>query len=513
MNFTADIFLNAILLLCYKKDADTIDLIQKIIESYNRDKNQSVSISGTALDIYIEILKELMSDEVDLHDKRALNTLLLKYKEYAAVQNDPELYTRLKEIILDDKQPTAEQIDNLYNKLTNILVMDDTLKIVKRMFGRLSNAVAASSAAKQNDILKEIRDLSAEIIEKHDNATIDDDDDMRTTFLDFTDKESIKKACQVYENVAVKGMMKTGLQGMNLALGGGFKIGESIVFNALSHEGKSLSLLKFVRWQVTLNSFPLEVKNPTVILYSLENEVSQNLKLLYDELYINKYKQPPEPNTPIDKVVDFCFDEFTSRGWRLIVQRRIGAEFGFAQLVADFEDYVRRGFTPMMVVIDYMDMMAKGGVLDDDSGSNHLLIKQLYTNMCNFLKSRNCTLVTAHQLNRKAAESVRNNPVGAVKRFGIDMLSGSMDPQREVDVVFYQHIEQNAQGVPFMTYKLDKHRYEHNVPEKYKCFAYEFEGSLGILDDVESENKCIYNIYAKAKNAKNDEDDDNIDIV
>ena len=75
----ADIFLNAILLLCYKKDADTIDLIQKIIESYNRDKNQSVSISGTALDIYIEILKELMSDEVDLHDKRALNTLLLKF--------------------------------------------------------------------------------------------------------------------------------------------------------------------------------------------------------------------------------------------------------------------------------------------------------------------------------------------------------------------------------------------------------------------------------------------------
>ena len=167
-----------------------------------------------------------------------------------------------------------------------------------------------------------------------------------------------------------------------------------------------------------------------------------------------------------------------------------------------------------------MDMMNKGQHSADGQG-NHLQIKELYTNMCNFLKSKNCTLVTAHQLNRTAAEVARQSPVGAVKKFDMSMLAGSMDPQREVDVVIYQHIERNSTGQSFLTWKLAKHRYEHTVPEHHKYFAYEFDGNLGILDDVQyqdgmyrlTEDKSTQNIYARPKknpNAGNEDDYGNI---
>ena len=124
------------------------------------------------------------------------------------------------------------------------------------------------------------------------------------------------------------------------------------------------------------------------------------------------------------------------------------------KLVADFEEYLSLGFTPLMCVIDYMNMMRKGREVTDGGGANALMVRDLYTNVCNYLKAHNCTLVTAHQLNRKAVEVARLNPLGAVKRFGPDMLADSTDVQREVDIAIYQHKESDTKGNAFIILSL-----------------------------------------------------------
>ena len=259
----------------------------------------------------------------------------------------------------------------------------------------------------------------------------------------------------------------------------------------------TLMLLKFARWLVTYNTVSNSFKNPTCIIYSLENETPQNLLLLFNEIYINKYKKVPPKDLTDDQIADFCFEEFRKNGWRLIIDRKIGANFGFPELVADFERYLAAGYTPLMCVIDYMNMMRKGhGYTGEENVGNHLLVRELYTNVCNYLKSHNCTLITAHQLNRKAAEMARLNPLGAVKRFGVDMLADSTDPQREIDCAFYQHKEQDASGRWWMTWKMDKHRYHNNTPEKYKFFCYRFQDELGIMDDIDGSNQSTDNINA-----------------
>ena len=142
----------------------------------------------------------------------------------------------------------------------------------------------------------------------------------------------------------------------------------------------------------------------------------------------------------------------------------------------------------------------------EDTDSRDLAVRTLYNRICNFLKYNNCCFITAHQLNRRAAEVVRANPIGAVKKFTLDMLSDSTDPQREVDIVLYQNKEIDAHGRAWMTWKLDKHRYDDTTPEKDKYFAYMFDGPLGILDDIGGKDMSTDNIYA----AGYDDDDANV---
>jgi hypothetical protein len=142
----------------------------------------------------------------------------------------------------------------------------------------------------------------------------------------------------------------------------------------------------------------------------------------------------------------------------------------------------------------------------DEDVSRDLAVRNLYSVLCNFLKSNNCCFITAHQLNRKAAEVVRANPIGAVKKFTLDMLSDSTDPQREVDLVLYQNKEIDTLGRAWMTWKLDKHRYDTTTPEHDKYFAYMFDGPLGIMDDLNGKDMSVTNIYA-AEDIDDDEDD------
>ena len=269
-----------------------------------------------------------------------------------------------------------------------------------------------------------------------------------------------------------------------------FVIGDYVVTH------NSLILMKMARWAVTLNSVTGNFSNPACIFYSLENEVPQNLVQLYREMYVNEHKVLPRDDVPDEEIVNYCCAAFNRHGWQLILERRLGSEFGFTEFTASFEGYVRAGLTPVVCIIDYVNLMAKGTALAADSTStNNLAIQALYNNLCNFTKSRNCTLITAHQLNRKAAEVVRHNPVGAVTRFAEDMMADSISVRREVDILIYMNKEFDAAGNAYLTFKVDKHRYANGTPESDKYFAYPFFGEMGLLDDVHGQDMSARNIY------------------
>lgn len=497
--FTIDLFVDALILVLHFNNGEVQNLLRQLLDIYEKETKESTYMENEFFAFYIHLIKEVITMNLDPNNRNDIESFLLKFKSNPMVMKDPELYTTLKTVFTDRSDLSKDKYEYLTRKLSNAVLWYNNTKAVKKMFGKLSTGSISSSPDKQQLLLNEMSTLCADIIRMNQDSmnAIEGKNENQARIVDFSSKASINKALNVYNKTSVSNVFKTGLQGMNRAFGKnrGFRLGESIVFNSLSFNGKSLTLLKFARWAVTLNKVSEDFKNPTCLLYSLENETPHNTMQLFRETYINLFQQVPPSEMTEEQIIEFCHAEFTKLGWKFVVDRRLGAEFGFAELVANFEEYKRAGFTPLVCIIDYMNMLKKGGN-GDDGGSNHLLLRDVYTNTCNYLKSQNCTMVTAHQLNRKAAEAVRQNPMGAVKRFGIDMLSDGMDPQREIDVSFYQHKEIDPAGRAFMTWKMDKHRYDTDTPDTDKYFAYMFEGELGILDDINGEDKSVKNIYA-----------------
>ena len=498
---TAEVFLDALSLVLSVRSANVDTLVSTLLTMYNQAKTSSGFISNDYIEIYVTMIEEVFKQNITINDRADKSFLLLKIKGSEFIAQHPDVLEDLTHLVNDTKPLTAERYDELYNKVKYAILLQQNRSYVDKIYAQTRNV--QFTAEKQRTTLTNISAICSDIVNINNSGLNSESDlELRSKEVDFSNRDSISKALHVYKQTAVVNVFKTGLQGLNRALGscGGFKLGESIIFNALSYNFKSSILLKFAKWVCTLNQATSEFKNPTCLFYSLENEAPQNLMLLFRDIYIEQYKQLPPPTMTDDEITDYCYTALQAKNWRLVIQRRLGSSFGFPELVADFEGYLRAGYTPLVCIIDYMNMMKKGTNADN---SNWLLLRELYTNLCNYTKSKNCTLISAHQLNRRAAELVRINPVNPVKRFGIDVLADGMDPQREVDVSIYMHKEVNTAGEAYLTFKLDKHRYDTDTPDKYKFFAYRFT-HLGIPDDIDGPDMSLTDIYSDGYHGDSD---------
>lgn len=487
MPFTIEHLIDALLLALHTDDELYMSTAKEVLTIYRTEMKETPQVPATNLyDMYADLLSSVLAQNIKISDRKAIDIFLLKLKTNKAVIADPEVYNDLRNMLTDITEVSENRQEEIARKLANTILAYRNNKIVRQMTWRIAKIQTAMNSADYQDKLLEELDGLCNTILLNNRESVEKMNRRSTAHtvavVNFGDKENIVKALKVYEETNIKHRLHTGWQGLDRALSGGFALGSSIVLNALAHSAKSLMLLNFVRWIVTLNDAPIEYQNPACILYSLENETPQNLKLLFDAMYTNKYHQLPPDDWDFDKIANFCMDESSTKGWKLYIERRVGGHFSYTDLVASYNEYVAHGVTPLVVVIDYMNMMNKKDFGHSDR--TDLLIRELYTNVRNFLSSKNCTLITAHQLNRKASELVRTSPCGAVKKFGSDMLSDSTDPQREVDIAIYQHKEKDTNGRWWLTFKLDKDRYHHKIPDSHKYFAYMFDPELGILDDV-----------------------------
>ena len=498
--------IDALYLLLRRHDPDVKMQIAEFLKICDQCLRKSSQFVNENMEIYVTLLRDIYESGISFDDKAEKDNYILKLKTNKIFSKDPDTFQALKRIFLDETPMDEEMYRHYLHQLSYTVSLYRIDEYIRQMFSKVMKASTSKDEDIQKSYLNEMVELCHKITEYNQkivSGKVEDDNLARSA--NFGSEESLIKVMGVYKNISVKNRLKTGLQGMNRALNGGFPLGSSIVINASTFSGKTLMLLKFARWVVTYNHLTLSFDNPTCIFYSLENETPQNVKQLFEEMWISEHHQVPPKEMTDAQIVHYCMDKFNENGWKLLIERKVGSEFGFNEFVADFERKRLDGYNPVVVIVDYVNMMRKEGNVE--SVGNHLQIRHLYTNMCNFLKSNNCCFITAHQLNRKATEIARLNPVGAVKKFTVDMLADSIDPQREVDIVFYQHKETDATGGTWLTWKMDKNRYDATIPEKDKYFAYKFEGVLGIMDDINGKDKSTDNIYAVSVEDDEDEDD------
>lgn len=504
MQINPELILNAISLSIN----GTNDTHKKIVQDFiNINDEASNAVTGlpessdAVSQLYMDILKSIHVNGVDKSDENAVLSTLLKFEASPIVQKDPVILTTLRQLFTSDIKLSIKKIEQLATNISTSISLYIANKYIRRMFGKTMECEKAHDVETKKSYLDAIvndsRNLS-DILVDNKNQLENSITDRYLEKIDMSNKDDIKKAIKQHSNRS-KHVFKTGLQGLNRMFGksGGFKLGESITINALKHNYKSGMLLSFAKWIVTHNKPYVDPEHPgipTILFITLENEANENIMWWFESMYANAYGKPPEGLSD-DDIVEIVYEFFQKSGYNLIIERKLGPDFGFEEYVQMYESYRKSGHRILVTIIDYMNMMKKSIGNDKSGGRSDLALRELYNKMCNFNKSRMTTQISAHQLNRDAARLVVGG-TNVVRKFNDSHYADGMDVGREVDMEIFIHIEQNNSGVPFLTMQRGKHRYVNDTPDKDKYTAYAF-GKWGIMDDIDTEDMSVKNIYAE----------------
>lgn len=495
MFISTEMFLT-ILILLIRKPTDVakrtitefLDLVKSDIENMPLKEKQ-------ILEFYKHLAETLIARDTPIQDDELdLKSFILKVTTHPTATPFPQAVDVLVTAINSKEEFTEKKYYELLNEIGQAISWYKGNKQMKKVYTKLANFSAAITQGKRNELISDLRKETAQL------SSIFNDSSFTLTQaknkVDFTDKRSILQSIEQYNNNRVKNVLKFGLKGFNRLFGKrlGLCLGESMVINSLTSNGKSTVLMSIARWIVKYNTPPIVSGIPTVLFISLENEIHDNVMELFRSTYMSITQKDPD-NVPVSEMVDFVYQYFNQNGWAFILERRLGADFGVNELITMFNDYKSSGYIPVACIIDYVNLMKKG---ESNAGANYLQLKDIYNQTRNFLTHENCCMITAHQLNREAEKLASSGIANVINQFSAAHLAEGIDPQREIDIAIYLHCETNKMtGVTYSTFKLGKHRNGMKfVPPEWKRCNYRHT-QYGFVDDVDTEfDTSIRDIYA-----------------
>lgn len=489
MNMTPDLFLDCIILLIHNNDSKNKKIVAELIELYTKDfRGKSSAVErDTLINFYIRVLRGLLDDKFDPSNKDECRLYLLKLRSDSALEKRRDLYDLLSEAFLERDELSSDRLDEIVRGIQNQLVASRINRALRSAFGHMGNAKDAVSVEVQSSLLRGVIDELRDAADQCENNAADEDHSAGLVDrVSFSDPESMKAATIKHEQRTVTGGIKLGLKGLNRMFGKEQRValGESVVFNALSHHYKSGILQSIAAWSALYNIPPAQDGlKPLILFISLENEAFQNFIWMTRKFYTHFTGEDAATLTQ-DELVGWAHKKFSDNGVTLEILRYLPDQFGYEEVVMLCAHYRRLGYYVYAVIIDYMNSMRKGADSKASGSANHLAVKELYSKTCNYLKTIGATLFTAHQLNREAAKIANSGITDVVKRLTPEHLSDSMDVQREVDTSVFMYIEKNHEGFPFLTFRRDKRRYDDKTPETHKHCAYPFREN-GIVDDID----------------------------
>lgn len=500
-----DVFLEAMCLAIYAESSDAKQLLEMLLKIYEKYKKDLMYLNNEIVKLYIDVIKEIIDNDMDLSLESEQIKLLMKFEHSAITAKRPDLLRNLKTILNDRKNISRQRIEKLYRNVKNWILWFEASKITREMMKKNSKLELITDPLQEDLLLNEILESSKALTRLFEtaNTTLEDTID----FIDMTDKSSIKKAIESRKYTRTKeNVFITGLKGLNRMFypNNGIVRGESIVFMALSHHYKSGMLMNFARWIATYNEPPKVSGTPTIVFISLENEIYENLNQWFKDLYINLSKAEPDENMSDDDIIDYVLTNFSKNGYKLLVYRKIGDLFGYEEYIKMIEQLESEGHSIVATIIDYITLMRLPvGNIDNTPKK----LQKLAHNLIQFNKHKLITTVSAIQLNY-IAEEIASNETYVVKKFNNNCIADCKGLIREFDIATFMHIEENQYGERFLTLAKKKHRYTSgHMPENYRYPAFKFE-VMGIKDDIELEKDlCVYDIHAEKAPSDTTEDE------
>ena len=498
---SSDIYLNTLCRAAYAPGSSTIKIAAAVVKMFDDLSREERTMMSPMNLLYVKILRDISTGDLDLSNRAEASSVLLRYQEDRAFENNRVTFKELQNLLLPDQLPAPQKIRTLYNRVKNNIAFFKSNSRIRKMMLTAQKVGSEDDIEKQTalfqDILAAADALKSEI---EDDSLIGDGEIAQVDEIDFTKADSLKKALQAQHKKRNGPSVRTGLQGMNRMLGpmGSMAYGESVAFAARSHNYKSGMLMDITRWQCVYNKPPeTGTKTPVVLFISLENEIAENLQQIYVKLFCNLYHKSPV-GFKDDEIVEFVMRKLGVNGFQLLMFRRMGEAFGYRQFVELVERIEKNGCKVVSVILDYVTLCKRDSDDTTKASNDAKQIQLMYAKFKDFCAHKDMLFVTGLQLDSEASRLAASGQTSIVKKMNESHLSDAKSLKKECDCLIFMEIENNHKGVPWLTMKIDKHRYVlQDTPVEDRFVAYQYLGELGILDDIEGKDMSSRDIYSE----------------
>lgn len=405
-----------------------------------------------------------------------------------ACKNDPHLYDSIFDVLKNDKYVPEEEASVLAlstrRTLENCIKSSKADKIIDTFYQNYRFRKGSFNYAAELDKLTE---QCRPYVSATDTSGPDE-----TQMIDFSKPSNIKRVLEIAEIKGnTEGILRTGWQCMNRMFGcGGIKRGEDIIFSALPYSYKSGMVLNLFAQLPHFNEPYLfdRTKKPAIVFITLENDLDNNIRILYRTIYENINKVKLEGDIDLDEAAAFINTFFEEKGYTCIMCKFVGQDLTAARLINWLKSLQKQGYELAALFIDYLALMSKEGIYSTFTGQDLTL---LYQKVANFTRDNFIALVTPHQLSSQAQEVKREAGEGFAERVsGKGYYDGSKRLAQEPS--FEGTLDKiDRRDSSYLVCVRGKHRTEMLTPAKHRKWAMKFQ-EVGTLPwDVDGEDLSV----------------------
>ena len=359
---------------------------------YSNDRELIVGLKKTVL--------EMCSNPNDF--EYDVNDLLQRAKVICGL--DDRLYAAIEQGIKPDLTEKALK--------KNIVAMERFIKATIREKAILDVVRKASTEFTfHRDKIKDVDQFIAEQIAQLEalQKTNSSKDASVMAELDLTDEGQLTTIFQVSKESATgQAVYKTGWKKLDRMLRGGIRPKDTAVPLALSHNYKTgFGISVFCGVAVCNKPFTKDPnKKPLLLRISFEDEVEDNIKLLYDYLKFSETGIPTEiEKTSKEDMSVYVKQMLSKNGFHTKMLRVNPSGWTYRDLFNAYLEYEAQGYQIEGLFLDYLMLMPRTGCIQGAVGAD---MEDMIRRVRNFCSAKGSFLFNPHQLNSNVKKMLEN---------------------------------------------------------------------------------------------------------
>lgn len=460
--------------LVVKHPSDT--LIVKLLDILEKDERRpEIDSLVNTLITYIKDLLRKKQDGVKLTAVSAIRFIITAFNQHSGDGHtiDSEMFQTIIEKSIDinrKREEIKEDIQRLKKSLYNFYI--------KKQLKSISVAINRSRKRDMSLLLGEIRNK----IEELERSNVVKDSAIITELL-FNKRELEEDVEEVFNRVVDGKKLLCGYRAINDALGG-LESGSTVVVGSRSNNNKSGFLIGLGVGVGLLNRHEIkEGKKPLLLHLSLEDSENVVIPRYYEAIRLAKGLEV-ESDKSLKEMSLYIEEVFRENGVTFMFTYVDPSQWSFRNLFNYVESIEASGYYLPAIVIDYLDKLPSTGL--STSGPIGSDRRELLRRSRNFFAKKQCTLITAWQLNPKLNEMLTNglDPL-EIPRFvaGKSFYQGSTSIINEIDLEIIVSIGKYG-DYHYQAVSIGKVKGNNLVSEDKKNLFYQFPPNYNIPLDA-----------------------------